>query len=93
MTEPTREIIHVTKLTRGVVIGVTKDMFEAVVFLSSNYEFRIEKFYISEVVTSERSLIELGTIFYTYSGHVDNTSGRMRVERLSFKWLPFTVEI
>ncbi len=93
MTELTHEIIHVTKLTRGVVIGVTKDMFKAVVFPSSNHESRIREFYVSEVVTNERSLIELGAIFYTYSGHVDSSSGRMRVERLSFKWLPFTVEI
>ena len=93
MTEPTREIIHVTKLTRGVVISVTGDMFKAVVFPLFSHESRIKEFYISEVVTNERSLIELGAIFYTYSGHVDSTSGRMQVERLSFKWLPFTVEI
>ena len=86
---PVREHFVTIQKWEGHVTDIQEKTFQAslipIVGEGSDQEAEI---YLEEVKPDDRSLIELGSVFYWSIGYLDRPSGRLRASILRFRRLP-----
>lgn len=89
MLPKAREYFLAMQRWEGHVIDVGHDTFRArlvpIIGEGSDQEAEI---YTQEVAADDRSLIELGAVFYWSIGYLDKPSGRLRASIIRFRRLP-----